>query len=298
VNVDRLAELGENLMDVGVVAVEKSYAHCRQIARRAGSNFMWALWMLPKSSRRAMYALYAFARHTDDLADFEGPSPLERVRELFSWRAALESALAGEPRGEILPALADAAREYQIPHQHLFALVDGVTRDLSPPCFVTRGELEEYCHHVASSVGLACLPIWGCRDARAIEPAKACGVAFQLTNILRDLSEDAARGRCYLPQEDFEACDYSWENFCRGTNNAGFDRLMQLEIARAVELYDQAAATETYLAGGPKRLFRAMFGTYRGLLDRIAVEPARVRDGRLRVGWGRKLAIAAGAWWG
>lgn len=285
-------------MDVGAVAIEASYSHCRQLARRAGSNFMWALWLLPRSNRRAMYALYAFARHTDDLADMQGPSPLERLRELTSWRVALEAALAGEPRGEILPALADAAREYQIPHQHLFDLIDGVTRDLSPPCHGTRADLEEYCQLVASSVGLACLPIWGCRDERAIGPAKACGVAFQLTNILRDLSEDAARGRCYLPQEDFDTCDYSWQDFCRGTNERGFHRLMRLETDYAASLYDQAAVTETHLAGGPKRLFRAMFGTYRGLLDRIAREPARVLHGRLRVGWGRKLAIAAGAWWG
>jgi phytoene synthase len=286
-------------MDVCLPPVEESYRFCHQAARSAGSNFVWALWMLPASRRRAMHALYAFARHTDDLADGESPKPpAQRLQELIAWRISLEAALAGEPSGPILPALADVVRTYSIPRQHLFDLVAGVTRDLSPPDYATFAELEEYCHLVASSVGLACLPIWGCQDQRAIVPAKACGLAFQLTNILRDLREDAALSRCYLPREDFAACGYSWEDLQTGENEPAFGELMRMEIGRAREAYLCAAETERYLEGGPRRLFRAMFGTYRGLLERIAAEPAQVLRGRLRVGWGRKLAIAAGAWWG
>jgi phytoene synthase len=286
-------------MDVCLPEVEESYRHCRQAARSAGSNFVWALWMLPAPSRRAMHALYAFARHTDDLADDEaGKTASQRAADLAAWRQALEAAMAGDPAGPILPALADAVQAYRIPPQHLFDLIAGVQRDLSPPRYATFVELEEYCHLVASSVGLACLPIWGCHDERAIAPARACGLAFQLTNILRDLREDAALERCYLPREDFAACGYGWEELQNGENEPAFGRLMQLEIDRAWRAYDQAATTEQYLTGGPRRLFRAMFGTYRGLLERIAAEPAQVLRRRLRVGWGRKLAIAAGAWWG
>jgi phytoene synthase len=286
-------------MDVCLPPVEESYRYCRRAARSAGSNFVWALWMLPATSRRAMHALYAFARHTDDLADEEsGKTPAQRLEELTVWRISLEAALAGEPTGPILPALAHVVRAYAIPRQHLFDLIAGVTRDLSPPAYGTFAELEEYCHLVASSVGLACLPIWGCRDNRAIAPAKACGLAFQLTNILRDLREDAGLGRCYLPRADFAACGYSWEDLQAGDNEPAFAELMWMEIGRARQAYLHAAETERYLEGGSRRLFRAMFGTYRGLLERIAAEPAQVLRGRLRVGWGRKLAIAAGAWWG
>lgn len=285
-------------MEVCLPAVEESYRHCRQTARSAGSNFVWALWMLPAPSRRAMHALYAFARHTDDLADENGKSSATRTQDLQAWKAALEAALAGDPRGPILPALADAVAAYAVPPEHLRELISGVMRDLSPPNYGTFEELEEYCHLVASSVGLACLPIWGCRDKRAVAPARACGLAFQLTNILRDLREDATLGRCYLPREDFAACGYSWEELQTGENELAFDQLMRIQITRAWDAYNRAAETEKYLEGGPRRLFRAMFGTYRGLLERIAAEPAQVLRGRLRVGWGRKLAIAAGAWWG
>jgi phytoene synthase len=286
-------------MDVCLPPVEESYRFCRKAARNAGSNFVWALWMLPANSRRAMHALYAFARRTDDLADEDsGKTPAQRLHELTQWRMALEAALAGEPTGPILPALADVVRTYAIPRQHLFDLIAGVTRDLSPPDYATFAELEEYCHLVASSVGLACLPIWGCREERAIAPAKACGLAFQLTNILRDLREDAALGRCYLPREDFAACGYRREDLQTGDNEPAFAELMRMQIERTRQAYDRAAPTEQYLEGGPRRLFRAMFGTYHGLFARIAAEPTQVLRGRLRVGWGRKLAIAAGAWWG
>jgi phytoene synthase len=286
-------------MDVEQAAVEKSYRHCRELARAAGSNFLWALWMLPARSRQGMHALYAFARHTDDLTD-ERPelSPHEQRQAVAQWRAGLEAALTGSPSGPIFPALADAVQRHAIGHAHLFDLIEGVSRDLAPPRHATFAQLEEYCRLVASSVGLACLPIWGCRDERALAPATACGVAFQLTNILRDLREDAEHGRCYLPDDDLAACGISREAVLRGNDEPGFRRLMQLEIERAEQLYAVAAETERYLEGGPKRLFRAMFGTYRGLLQRIASEPAQVLRGRIRIGWGRRLAIAAGAWWG
>jgi phytoene synthase len=261
----------------------RSYRHCRQIAREAASNFAWAFWLLAPDQRRAMEALYAFARHSDDLAD--GPeSTDEKRRRLAEWREHLDQALAGQPTGLLLPALADAAARHKIQHEHLRQIVAGVEMDLDHAGFVTFADLRRYCEHVASAVGLACLAVWGCRDDKAIRPATDCGVAFQLTNILRDLKEDAARGRCYLPREDLAcfACDpLPLEPALAMTS--GWRCLIEFECDRAANLYDTSAATGQYLTGSGRRMFRLMHATYRALLAKIERDPARVFQSRPRI---------------
>jgi phytoene synthase len=273
-----------------------SYRHCRLVARQAASNFAWAFWLLPTDQRRSMEALYAFARHSDDLAD--GPqSTDEKRRRLAEWRVELDQALAGQPSGLILPALTDAAARDGIQHQHLRQILTGVEMDLDHSGFATFAELRQYCEHVASAVGLACLAIWGCRDERAAGPATHCGIAFQLTNILRDLKEDAAQGRYYLPREDMERFE------CGPAVPAGdalaitspWRDLIVFESSRAAEYYDSSAETEQYLTGSGRRMFRLMHATYRALLETIRRDPASVFHRRLRISRPHKAWLAVRA---
>jgi 15-cis-phytoene synthase len=267
----------------------RSYRLCRRLAYAANSTFSRMFWLLPHDQRRAMEALYAFARHTDDLAD--GPEPIdERRKRLAAWRDELERFLAGQskiqnPKSEIpsvLPALADTAKRFDIPRDYLRQVVAGVQMDLDHIGFATFDDLRHYCVHVASAVGLACLAIWGCRDERAIAPATDCGVAFQLTNILRDLAEDAARGRMYLPRADLVRFECG-ELVAGQQPSRQWIELIKFESIRAVKLYDVSAATSQFLAGSGRRMFRMMHATYRALLAMIERDPAAVLSQRLRV---------------
>jgi len=294
------------------VAIESSYVACRRIARRAKSNFYAGFMLLPRVKRRAMDALYAFMRHTDDLADSHQPT--ERRREsLAHWRASLERVLQeetdqegdDEPQGAeadrteastgvaILPALADAVGRFGIPVEHLHAAIDGVEMDLTGASYETFDELEQYCGRVASAVGLACIHIWGFRGEGALEPARKCGVAMQLTNILRDLKEDAARGRIYLPLADMRECRYTAEDLLAGVADDRFERLVVMEVARAEELYREGGELVDFLEPDGRRVFGLMTATYHALLKKIAARPKDVFSGRIRLGAGRKLRLAA-----
>ncbi len=273
----------------------ESYRYCQRQAREAASNFARMFWLLPADQRRAMQALYAFARQTDDLAD--GPEPQERKRAAIqAWRQALEASFAGRAEPSvlladnlqsaqmILPAVADTAARFQIPRDYLRQVIVGVEMDLDQAEFATFDELRHYCLHVASAVGLACLPIWGCRDERAQEPAIDCGIAFQLTNILRDLVEDAGRGRNYLPREDFERFGCQPLSVSTPlTPSEEWLELIQFECARAVEYYDRSLEAQRFLAGSGRRMFRLMHATYRALLEQIARAPHSVFERRQRV---------------
>ena len=338
--------------------IDASYRYCRRMSRRAGSSFHAGFMLLPLEKRRAMWALYAFMRHTDDLADgpLDGRSPCEALTE---WRSALELALnaprlrsRGEEDGReakseerrekreyerikdeggrmkdeagatlvasnlqiskspnlqipsslilhtssfnsLLPALADTIRRFQIPPEHLRAVIDGVEMDLDGRRYETFDDLRPYCERVASAVGLACIHVWGFRGPEAFEPARAAGVALQLTNILRDLREDAAAGRVYLPLADMRECGYSLDDLRSGVINEPFLRLMKLEIGRAREHYRAAGALLEYLHPDGRRIFGTMFSTYRELLRRIERRPADVLRRRVRVGRAVKLMILA-----
>lgn len=245
-----------------------------------------------------MEALYAFMRHTDDLADNPRPAP-ERREALWRWRAALDAALAGSadvavelPGTPLMPALADTVRTFQIPKEHLHAVIDGVEMDLKRPHYETFDDLAEYCRRVASAVGLACIYVWGFRGDTAFGLAHQCGVAFQLTNILRDLKEDAQQGRVYLPLEDLRACDYSADDLARGVVDARFDRLMALELDRAEQLYRDGAELASYLEPDGRRIFGMMMTVYHRLLIEIRRRQHEVLVQRIRLGTWQKLRVA------
>ncbi len=190
----------------------RAYKECRAIARREAKNFYYAFVALPRPRRNAICAIYAFMRQADDLADDESFSREERGRRLDAWMDSWRAAVrGGEPKNPVFLAVRDATERYRIPLALLDELVAGVTMDLrhdaqdAPDTYATFADLYQYCYLVASVVGLVCIRIFGYSDARAEKLAEETGVAFQLTNILRDVSEDAARNRVYLPLEDLAA---------------------------------------------------------------------------------------------
>jgi phytoene synthase len=271
-----------------------------------------------------MDALYAFTRHTDDLADNAEPIP-KRREALAQWRASLEAALAERPRpaqrasrrdvgtgqdrragqdGEpdalggaaghaLLPAVVETVRQFNVPPEHLFAVVDGVAMDLDHRRYETFDQLAAYCEKVASSVGFACAHIWGFFGSGAFEPARKCGLAFQVTNILRDLREDAEQGRVDLPQDDLRASGYTEADLMAGVVDARFERLMALEIDRARRFYHEGAELFPCLEPDGRRVFGMMTTVYHGLLERIARRPGDVFRRRVSLPRWQKLAIAA-----
>jgi len=280
--------------------LDASYAFCHEISRRSRSSFAVSYLLLPIPQRRAMEALYAFMRHTDDLGDSGQPIP-QRQQALTAWREALEQALAGDERPapaphspeQLLPALADTVRRFAIPASHLHAVIDGQEMDLVVPRYERFDDLVVYCEKVASAVGLACIHVWGFRGNDALELARQCGVAFQLTNILRDVKEDFANGRVYLPLEDLRRCDYSVDDLAAGVADSRFHRLMAIQIDRARQLYLRSSALSGWLAPAGRRAFGLMCDIYRRLLDRIESQPAEVLRRRIRLGRWEKLWIAA-----
>jgi phytoene synthase len=274
-------------------SLRQSYAFCEALSRREARNFYYSFLLLPPSRRRSMCALYAFLRHTDDLADGEG-TPESKRRALAVWRGELDAALGGGPAAwPGLPALADVARRHGLPRRHLHEVIDGVEMDVEPRPFATFDELYRYCYHVASAVGLSCIHIWGFRSegGRAERLAEACGVALQLTNILRDVREDALAGRVYLPREDLLRFGVSPGDLAASRPAEPLRRLFAFEGRRAYDFYDQAGPLVRLVAPAGRPVLRAIVGIYRTLLDEIARRDYDVLAGRIALPPWRKAAI-------
>lgn len=274
--------------------LRQSYQYCEQISRTQAGNFYPAFRVLPTDQKRAMCALYAFLRIADDLSDEPGPAE-EKQFLLESWRRGLRHALHGEYAHPIHAALHHTVTTYAIPSEYLEAAIDGVEMDLAPCTYNTFEELRNYCFHVASVVGLSCIHIWGFRDERAKIYAEHAGIAFQLTNILRDLGEDAARGRVYLPAEDLQRFHYSAEQLARGERNDHFRELMRFQIARARHYYQQAWPLIPLLRPAGRAVFLVMARTYRALLDVMERRDYDVFSRRVSLSHWHKLWFALSA---
>ncbi|MBI3866164.1 MAG: phytoene/squalene synthase family protein [Planctomycetia bacterium] len=277
-------------------SVAESFDYCRALARTTGRNFYYSFLTLPREQRDAMCALYAFMRITDDLGDSDEP-PETRAAQLARWREGLLAACEGGPCDHpALPALAEIVKRHSIPVRYLLDVIAGVEMDLVPAAYATFDELARYCYHVAGAVGLACIHLWGFHDPRALDSAVDCGAAFQLTNILRDLGEDASRGRVYLPREDLDRFGIGpAELAAAGAGLARDDRfqqLMRFEVARAREYYARARALFEYLDLPGKPILETMLRIYGGLLDEIERRKYDVFSRRVALSRGRKLWIA------
>lgn len=251
---------------------------------------------MPRAKRQAMCAVYAFMRRSDDMADDAG-SPQGALAGLRAWREMLAVALDGKESGDpILPALADTVHRYGIEHRYLFELLDGTEMDQTKTRFATFQELYQYCYRVASCVGLVVLPIFGYRDPSALGPAEACGVAFQLTNILRDVKEDADRGRIYLPAEDMRRFGVSEEDIMKNRYTPAFVELMRFEAARARDYYAKAKPLLELISPDSRGTLAIMMEVYGRLLDKMEARQFRVFDGRTRLSGCEKFWIVLKNW--
>ena len=235
-----------------------------------------------------MCAIYAFMRYSDDISD-EGDPPIEvRRKALADWRVALDCALAGEFGDDpILPAFRATVDKYAIPHEYFFDLIEGIASDLEPQRYETFDELYRYCYRVASVVGLTIVHIFGFESEQALELAEKCGIGFQLTNILRDIPEDAAMGRVYLPGEDLARFGMTRDELLRAgvshPEHAGFNKFMAYEWQRANRYYEDSAPLLGMVRSTSRPALWAMMAIYYGILLRIRKQGYDVYSRRARL---------------
>jgi phytoene synthase len=290
--------LATSIPSLSPAVLARSREYCEWLTKAKAKNFYYGLKLLPEPKRSAMFALYAYMRLVDDIADDEadGRSIAQRLRDLESWRCKTHAAIEGEgiEGHRIWPAFSDIIERYRLPARVFDEVIAGQRQDLEPEPFDTFEQLYEYCYRVAGVVGLASIYVWGFEGGEQTEQlAIDRGVAFQLTNILRDLREDAARERTYLPREELAVLGVSEADLraCRGGRK--FKEMMRFQIARAEHYYEKSAPLERYIARDSRPTLIAMTDIYRGLLRKVACEPERVLRERvslsifskLRIGW-------------
>ena len=289
-------------------SLARSLAYCEQLTRAKARNFYYGLKLLPEEKRLAMFALYAYMRLVDDIADEEdGRTPADRIADLEAWRLQTHAVLEGrapEDGQEPWPAFAHIVHSHNLPHSIFDEVIAGQKQDLDFRPFETFEELFPYCYRVAGVVGLASIYIWGFEGGRETELlAVQRGVAFQLTNILRDLREDAFKGRIYLPRQELAAMNLSEADLRRGNAGKNFLELMRFQIARAEAFYEKSAGLERCISPDSRPTLVAMTEIYRGLLKKVACEPERVLRERvslslfskLRIGWRATRAVRSSA---
>jgi phytoene synthase len=247
--------------------LEESYSYCRRVARTRAKNFYYSFLLLSREQRNAMCAVYAFMRHCDDLSDEPGAS----VEALEKWHRTLAVAFAGGPldANPLLPALMHSVARYRIPREYFYEMIDGVLTDLTPHTFNTFPELYLYCYKVASIVGLTIIHIFGFESPEALTLAEKCGIAFQLTNILRDVREDAERNRQYLPTEDLIRFNVPADELRAGVHTRNFVELMRYEADRAQRYYDESARLLQLVHPRSRSSLWALITIYSHVLDRI-----------------------------
>ncbi len=279
------------------VTLEESYAYCRRLARRRARNFYYSFLLLDAERRGAMCALYAFNRVCDDISDeparygYDSPA-----RAIADWERQLDAALArGCDAHPIWPAFRDAVRRYRIPPGYFHDMIAGVRSDLEPRRFETFDELYRYCYQVASAVGLSILYVFGFASPEALPLAEKCGLAFQLTNILRDVREDACMGRIYLPAEDLRRFGVDPELLRDGAATEAFRSLMRFEAGRARRYYEESAPLVTLVHPGSRAALWALIRIYRRLLDRIETSGYDVLRRRVGVpAWEKGWVVVQG----
>jgi len=277
-------------------AVRAGYEACRAAVRASGSSFLPAFRLLPQDRRDALCAVYAFCRHVDDIADGDEANGGDPGHLLARWRGELDEVYGGSPTRPISVALADAARRFALPKGLFLEVLAGVEMDLSRSRYETIDELEQYCYRVASAVGLLCIEIFGYANPSARDYARDLGLAFQLTNILRDVAEDAERGRIYLPREDLVRFGVREEDLLAGRYSARLAALMAFECGRARAYYLRARgalASEDRRSLGAAEVMRLI---YERLLDRIESRNFDVFATRITLPSYEKLTLALAGW--
>ncbi|MFZ1136736.1 MAG: phytoene/squalene synthase family protein [Candidatus Korobacteraceae bacterium] len=283
-----------------------AYSVCRHIARSAAKNFYYGFLVLPAHKRNGLSAVYSFMRHADDISDDPSVPCGQRRVKLAEWMNALRRVIGGERTDDpVLMALADTQKTFNIPLELLEKLVQGTAMDLPPQELSSVGplnsrlqyetfeQLYDYCYHVASVVGLICIRIFGYRDPRAEKLAEQTGVAFQLTNIIRDVKEDSSLGRVYLPSEDLRRFGVEASALNNGNAAAAFRPVLEFEAQRARELYRSADELLPMIDDNSQPALWTLVEIYRRLLDRIEARGYDVFSERVKLSTGEKVGILA-----
>ncbi|MBL0172831.1 MAG: phytoene/squalene synthase family protein [Gemmatimonadaceae bacterium] len=278
---------------------------CELITQAHARTFSLASKLLPAEKRRAAYALYAFCRIADDLVDLaDTVDSRDLATQLDEYRGYLKAALEGRPTGAVFREVARVVRVFEVSPAPLFELLDGVGRDLESTMYSSWTELESYCQGVASSVGEMCTYVFGVPGGpitrtRAVAYARTLGTAMQLTNILRDVGEDAKRGRCYLPADDLAQFGLTTSEVLTNRELPGdprWRRMMQFEIARARSLYTEAVPGIALLALDAQRCATACATGYAGILSAIEAQDYDTISARARLGKLARVGILWSAW--
>ncbi len=276
--------------------LDQAYDHCQRVAKTHAKNFYYASHMLPSAKRRAIYAVYAFCRYCDDVADEDLP-PEEKRRLLAETRNRLyDPSLA--PEDPVFMALESAISDFGISRRYFEDVIRGVETDLVESRFQTFGDLRDYCYLVASAVGLICIEIFGYEDPAASEYAVDFGIAMQLTNVMRDVKEDADRDRIYLPLDDIESFGYSERELMDGRNNESFRALMAFQAARARSYFDSGARLFPLLSRESRACATTLHQLYSRILDRIESSGYDVFERRIGLSVGEKMLLVARLWAG
>ncbi len=276
----------------------EAQAYCEDVTKRSGSNFAYSFLFLPPARRAAMYTIYAFCKEVDSAVD-DPPADSNPQHELAAWRRELEAVYRGAPSRPVTISLAHHVRELKIPQDYFEDLIAGVEMDLTINRYPTFDALSLYCYRVAAVVGLICLHVFGTASPRARDYAVNLGLAFQLTNILRDLGTDAAQGRIYLPQEDLARFHYTEEDLFNHRYSDAFTELMRFECGRAREYYEKARTAAEGLPVEDRRALTVaeiMRGVYARILARIERANYHVYERRIGLSPSYRLAIAAGVY--
>lgn len=272
--------------------LDAAYEYCRSLTRREAKNFYYGFMLLPGDQRRAIYAAYAFARECDDIVDAGLPAEAATTL-LAAYRASLDRCLAGQQASPVFAALAHAVSTYRIPPEYLYDLIRGVEMDLTVRRYRTFDELRRYCHLVAGVVGEISIEIFGHRGGESARGLAAeLGLALQLTNILRDIQEDAARDRVYLPLEDLELFGCTEEELRAGRATPAFRKLLAYQVERARGYYGAGRRLLPYLPRRARACVGVMTGIYSKILDDIEREPEAVFRRRVSLSTSQKLALA------
>ncbi len=280
---------------VRTVTPEEALRHCRDLTRARARNFYHGLKLLPEPRRSALYAVYAWMRVADDIADDVANDPDAARTQIARYREETRRAFAGRADGgdPILVALRETAARYPIAVEHFDAMLDGQLDDLDGRAYHTFADLRQYCKRVAASVGLVCIEVWGYDDDRAPALAVDRGIAFQLTNILRDFVEDAAMGRVYLPAEDFARHGLTPTSLRGWADPRRCRSFLEQQIERAESYYARSAALDAMIDAACLPTLWAMTEIYHGLLERMKSDPMQLVCGpRVRLTAINKGAIA------
>ncbi len=278
--------------------LQESYRHCEYVAKTQARNFYFSFVTLPPDKKAAMCAIYAFMRYSDDVSD-EAAINTSKAEEMQAWRKALTNALNGEYADNlILPAFHDTVMKYKIPESYFHELIDGTEMDLTINRYATWEELRVYCYRVACLVGFVCIHVWGFDPAegKALEYSEACGLAFQLTNILRDIKEDHERNRIYLPADEMQQFKVSEDMLGASQVTTELRELIKYEVHRAELLYEDAWKLMPLLHKDGQSTLRIMIEIYYGILSEIKRSDYEILNKRASVPTVKKLGLVAKAW--